>query len=426
MSDDLAPRAAALDLLIAALDRRTGLEEAMAGPAFGRLSPLDRSFARALAMATLRRLGSLDRVLQGKLKKAPPDIVIHILRLGAAQLLHMDTPDFAAVDTSVRLVEQRAKPFKALVNGVLRGLARDRETGELPVLAPDTDVPPWLYSRWRATYGEEAPAVAAALQVEPPTDLTLRDGAEAAALAAELDAEILPSGSLRVRRGGSVAEWPGFEEGRWWVQDAAAALPVRLLKLQPGETALDLCAAPGGKTLQMAAAGAQVTALDRSAPRLQRLTANLARTGLKAEVATAPADRWTDRRRFRAVLLDAPCSSTGTFRRNPEVLWGATPPEIAKLGAVQSRLLDAAADRTAVGGRLVYCVCSLEPEEGEGQVAAFLTRRPDFALDAVEPGEAGAPLEAAREGGLRLMPSMWAERGGMDGFYAARLVRVAE
>jgi 16S rRNA (cytosine967-C5)-methyltransferase len=421
--NDLAPRAAALDALAAALDRRNGLDEALSGPAFGRLSPLDRGFARALVMATLRRLGSLDALLQPKLRKAPPDAVIHILRLGAAELLLLDTPDHAAVDSAVRLVEQRVRPFKALVNGVLRGLARDRAAPGWSEPPPERDVPPWLFSRWRAAYGEEAVAIAAALRSEPPTDLTLREPSEAADLAEALEAEVLPSGSLRTRRGGSVAEWPGFGEGRWWVQDAAAALPARLLAVRPGETVLDLCAAPGGKTLQLAAAGGAVTALDRSEPRLRRLRENLTRTGLGAEVVAAPAETWADPRRFKAVLLDAPCSSTGTFRRNPDVLWAISPTDVSKLAGVQSRLLDAAADRTQPGGRLIYCVCSLEPEEGEGQVAAFLSRRPDFRLQPVEVGEAGSPKEAARDGALRLLPSMWAERGGMDGFYAARLVR---
>lgn len=391
----------------------------MATAAFARLSGLDRSFARALAMATLRRLGTIDRALQARVRKPPPDVIVNVLRLGAAQLLLMDVPDHAAVDTSVRLAEQKAKPFKGLVNAVLRGLARERPA-EPP---PDVDVPAWLLSRWRAAYGEEASAIAAALRSEPPTDLSLRDAADAPALAEALEAEILPTSALRVRRGGSVTEWPGFAEGRWWVQDAAAALPVRLLAPRAGETALDLCAAPGGKTLQLAAAGAHVVAVDRSDARLNRLRENLARTGLAAEAVAAAAEDWDDPRRFDAVLLDAPCTSTGTFRRNPEVLWGTRPGEIAKLAAVQSRLLDAAAVRVGEGGRLVYCVCSLEPEEGEGQVAAFLTRRPDFRLDPVAPGEAGSPAEAARSGALRLLPSIWAECGGIDGFYAARLVR---
>ena len=423
MSVALEPRAAALGALGEALSRRGGLETALAGPAFAALSPLDRSFARALVMATLRRLGSIDALLAPRLRKAPPDVVMDVLRLGAAELLVLATPDHAAVDSAVRLTETRAQPFKALVNAVLRGLARERAEAGWREPPPETDIPSWLLSRWRAAYGEDAIAAAAALRVEPPTDLTPRDPADAETLAAELEGAVLPGGTVRVRRGGAVGDWPGFAEGRWWVQDAAAALPARLLEARAGETVLDLCAAPGGKALQLAAAGAVVTALDRSEPRLRRLRENLARTGLDAESVAAPGERWDDARAFDAVLLDAPCTSTGTFRRNPDVLWTTRPPEIAKLAAVQSRLLDAAAERVAPGGRLVYCVCSLEPEEGEAQVAAFLARRPDFRLHPADSAQVGAPPEAARDGALRLLPSMRAEEGGLDGFYAARLDR---
>ena len=208
---------------------------------------------------------------------------------------------------------------------------------------------------------------------EPATDLSLRDPADA--LVEPLKAEPLEGGSLRVAHGGDITAWAGYVEGQWWVQDAAAAIPARLLAVRPGETAIDLCAAPGGKTLQLAAAGAAVTALDRSASRLRRVTQSLERIDLKAEVVCAESESWPDERLFDAVLLDAPCSATGTFRRHPDVLWGTKPGDIAKLSAVQSRMLDAAAGRVKPGGRMVYCVCSLEREEGEDQVAAFLKRR---------------------------------------------------
>ena len=264
------------------------------------------------------------------------------------------------------------QPFKGLVNAVLRGLLREPP----PAPEPEAYAPPWLYARWRAAYGAEAAdAIAARIAKEPDTDLTLRDPREAPALAEALDARVLPGGTLRTGKRGDLSDWPGFAEGRWWVQDAAAAIPARLLDLKPGETTLDLCAAPGGKTLQLASAGASVTAVDRSATRLKRLSENLARMGLTAEVVVADAAAWSDKRSFDAVLLDAPCSATGTFRRHPDVLWAAKPSDIAKLAAVQTALLDAAADRVKPGGRLVYCVCSLEPEEGEAQAAAFLARR---------------------------------------------------
>jgi 16S rRNA (cytosine967-C5)-methyltransferase len=221
-----------------------------------------------------------------------------------------------------------------------------------------------------------------------------------------------------------VALWPGYAEGRWWVQDAAAAVPARLAACVPGETALDLCAAPGGKTLQLAAAGADVVAVDRSAPRLARLSENLARTGLAAEIACADAAAWSDARLFDAVILDAPCSATGTFRRHPDVLWNARPGDIAPLAAAQARLLKAAADRVKPGGRLIYSVCSLEPEEGEAQARAFLAARPDFALAAPEPGKGGAPAASlAAEGWLRILSCH--ASGGLDGFFIARFRRAS-
>ncbi|MDE2488503.1 MAG: methyltransferase domain-containing protein [Alphaproteobacteria bacterium] len=414
-----AARAAALEILAAALSRRAGLEAALSRAAVTGLDARDRAFARALAMATLRRLGAIDAALQARLAKPPPEPVLNLLRLGAAQLFVLKTPAHAAVDATVGLAP---KPFRALVNAVLRGLQR-----EPPQLDdPERLAPSWLYARWRAAYGEaQARAIAAMIAEEPATDLTPREPARAAALAADLDAEVLPQGTLRTARGGDVAGWPGFVEGAWWVQDASAAVPVRLLAVRSGETALDLCAAPGGKALQLAAAGAHVTAVDRSGARLKRVAENLTRTGLTAEVVEADAATWDDTRVFDAVLLDAPCSATGTFRRHPDVLWVASPKDVASLAAVQARLLDSAARRVTPGGRLVYCVCSLEPEEGEAQVAAFLARTPGFALDAVAPGEGGAPEASLRsDGTLRILPQH--RPGGADGFYIARFRRLPD
>jgi 16S rRNA (cytosine967-C5)-methyltransferase len=414
-------RRAALEVLTAALGRKAGLEAALEGPALGGLSAQDRGFARALAMAALRHLGPIDAALAGRLTREPPEPVRMILRLGAAQLFWLDTPPYAAVNASVALAEadRATRPFKALVNAVLRRLA---EAGP-PADDPAALAPPWLFARWRAAYGEAAArGVAAAIANEPATDLTPRDGADAAALAEALEATPLPGGSLRRAGRGRIEEWPGFAEGRWWVQDAAAAIPARLLAVRAGETALDLCAAPGGKALQLAAAGAQVTALDRSAARLARLSEALARTGLAAEIVAADAEAWADPRSFDAVLLDAPCSSSGTFRRNPDVLWTLSPRDIAQLAGVQTRMLDAAAARVKPGGRLVYCVCSLEPEEGEAQARAFLKRHAEFATAPIAPGEGGAPAASVTpEGWLRLLPHHL--DGGMDGFFVARLAR---
>jgi 16S rRNA (cytosine967-C5)-methyltransferase len=369
-------------------------------------------------MATLRRLGPIDSALQAKVRKPPPDKVVQVLRLGVAQAFVLKTPAHAAVTTSVDLVAQDKglAMFKGLVNAVLRGLLR--EPPELD--DPELLAPSWLYARWRAVYSiEGAREIAAMIAEEPATDLTFKDPTAAAAMAKELEGDVLPGGSLRTFKRGDIATWPGFAEGGWWVQDAAAAIPARLLAVKPGETALDMCAAPGGKTLQLAAAGAQVTAIDRSQPRLKRVSENLARTGLSADIVAADAANWTDRRTFDAILLDAPCSATGTFRRHPDVLWAAKPSDIAGLAAVQSKLLDAAVRRLKPGGRLVYCVCSLETEEGEGQVAAFLSRTPGVTLDPISEGEGGAPVDSLEDDGtLRILPHHMA--GGLDGFYVAR------
>ncbi|HEY2481145.1 MAG TPA: transcription antitermination factor NusB, partial [Caulobacteraceae bacterium] len=337
MDDDPA-RSAALKLLRSALGGRGGLEAGLADSDLARLTPQDRAFARALVMAALRHLGTIDRALDARLKREPPPPVRDLLRLGLAQAYWLDTPDFAAVDTTVALAP---KPLRGLVNAVLRGQLRDGR----PPDEPEWLAPAWLLARWRAAWGEAgARAIAAMIAAEPATDLSLRAGQDPDLIAA-LEAVVLPGGSLRTFRRGDPAAWPRFADGAWWVQDAAAALPARLLDPSQGETVLDLCAAPGGKTFQLAAASAAVTALDRSAARLKRLSENLARLGLPAEIIVADAADWTDGREFDAVLLDAPCSATGTFRRHPDVLWNVRPSDIASLAGAQARLLAAAAGR---------------------------------------------------------------------------------
>lgn len=421
LNDGLPAREAALALLDAALSRRGGLDEAATTNAFRALEPRERAFARALAMAALRRLGPVDRALAAKLSKEPPPRVRNLLRLGATQAFFLDVPAFAAVATSVELAgaNKASRPFKGLVNAVLRGLLRDGAPADDPSIL----VPPWLFARWAGAWGQDdARALAAVVAEEPATDLSVKPGTDLAPLAEALEAEVLPGDTLRTRRRGDVAGWPDFEVGSWWVQDAAAAIPARLLDVKPGETAVDLCAAPGGKTLQLAAAGAKVVAVDRSAARLKRVGENLARMALQAEVVAADASTWEDERTFDAVLLDAPCSATGTFRRHPDVLWAARPGDVASLATVQSALLDSAAKRTAPGGRMVYCVCSLEPEEGEAQIEAFLARHPNFLLAPIAAGEGGAPeASLTPRGTLRLLPHH--REGGQDGFFAARFVR---
>jgi 16S rRNA (cytosine967-C5)-methyltransferase len=346
------------------------------------------------------------------------------MRTALAQTLTLKTPAFAAVSSAVKLAERdpATRPYKALINAVLRGIDRDGTGPTDPV----ANFPDWLTARWRQTYGEAAlQAMARAASLEPPTDLSLKPGTDAEVLAEALEARILAPDTLRTDRRGDLRDWTGFEDGIWWVQDAAAAVPARLLQVRPDHSVLDLCAAPGGKTLQLAATGATVTALDRSDKRLDRLRDNLKRMGLSAEVIASPAEDWTDPRQFDRVLLDAPCSATGTFRRNPEALRATRPADIGNLADVQHRLLDAAAARVAPGGRLVYCTCSLEREEGETQVTAFLRRNEAFRTVPADPAAVGAPVEAlTSEGWLRILPGQWADRGGLDGFFIAALERV--
>ena len=418
-------RLAAGVLLNAALEGRGGLDTALTFREVADLPGPDRAFARAVAMAALRRLGEIDQILDRKLQKAPPLAVRTILRVALAQTLVLETPAFAAVSTAVKLAEREVKtrPYKNLVNAVLRGIEREGPG----LTTAESNLPEWLAARWRATYGEATlTGLALAAREEPATDLSLKPEVDAAAVAEALDGEVMAGDTVRTGRRGDLLTWPGFEDGVWWVQDAAAAVPVRLLAPTTGESIVDFCAAPGGKTLQIAASGASVVALDRSDKRLDRLRANLARTGLSAEVVAVPAEDWDDPRTFDAVLLDAPCTATGTFRRNPEVLRATKPADVAKLADVQHRLLDAAAERVKPGGRLVYCVCSLEREEGETQIIAFLRRNPAFRTAPAHPAVVGAPSEALTpEGWLRILPSMWAEKGGLDGFFIARLDRIA-
>jgi len=421
--DDLAARRAAITLLEAALERRAGLDEAATSNAMRGLDSRDRAFARALTLACLRRLGAVDRLLAPRLNREPPARVRNLLRLGVTQLFWFDTPDHAAVSTSVALADRdkATRSFKGLVNAVLRGLLRDGP----PADDPEALAPPWLLARWQAAFGlDTARLIAAEIAAEPATDLSLKQPGDLEALSAALEGEALAGGTLRVAQRGDPSLWPGFSEGQWWVQDAAAAIPARMLAPCQGQTTLDLCAAPGGKTLQLAAAGAAVTAVDRSAERLKRVAENLLRMGLEAQVIAADAITWSDSRSFDAILLDAPCSATGTFRRHPDVLWAARPGDIASLSAVQARLLDSAARRLAPGGRLVYCVCSLEPEEGEQQIAGFLARHGDFETRPAEPDACGAPAASLTpEGWLRLLPHQ--REGGQDGFFAACLQRKA-
>jgi len=433
---NVSARAIALDLMARVLEQKRPLEEAFERhPDLSKLENRDRQFVRALTTATLRHLKRIDTIL-GTLLERPLPVkagAIHdVLRLGLAQLLILGTPAHAAVDSMVQLTAGLggAAGYKGLVNAVLRRVAG--EGTKLLELAPPgrASLPGWLWESWSRAYGEEtATQIAASLLDEPPLDFTVKRAAEAAQWAEALHATVLPGGTLRraphdSERPQRLDEAPGFAEGAWWVQDFAAALPVKLLGDVFDRRVLDLCAAPGGKTAQLAAAGAKVTALDRSQDRLQRLKQNLDRLGLIAECEAADATLWNAEGDFDAVLLDAPCSSTGTLRRHPDVAWLKHPRDIVKLAAAQDRLIDAALRLTRPGGTVLYCVCSLQPEEGPERVAAALARHPDLRRAPLSEAEVFGLRELLTpEGDLRTLPCHLAEQGGMDGFYAARLVK---
>jgi len=408
-------RDTAFALLTAVLDRHRPLEESL--DALPAMEARDRSAGHRLAAGVLRRLGSLDAVLEPYLAKAPPPGVRNVLRIGAAGILFLDTPAHAAVGTAVALAKARGlAPFAGLVNAVLRRVATAGEAALEGLDGPRLDTPAWLWAAW----GADARAIAEAHQVEAPLDLSLLPGATAPEGGLRL-----PTGSWRYPAGTRVTELAGFPEGTFWVQDAAAALPAHLLGATPGMNVADLCAAPGGKTAQLAAAGAAVTAVERDPSRFARLRENLTRLHLAAKLITADAATWRTDDVFEAVLLDAPCSATGTIRRHPDVPHLKRAADLRALTAQQDALLDAACALLRPGGRLVYSVCSLQPEEGHDRVAAALQRLP-LRVDPVAPGEVPGLAESLTpEDFVQTTPALWPELGGLDGFFVARLVRAA-
>ena len=428
MSPASTARQVALDLLGAVLGRERPLDEVIDdNPAMAQLSLRDRAFARLLVATVLRRLGQIDALIAACLANPLPQRAagVHdILRLGIAQLLFLHTPPHAAVATSVDLAQGRGYlAHKGLVNAVLRRLSVEGPDRIATQDAALLNTPAWLWESWTGCYGAEAArAIATAHLREAPLDLTERTNA--GGWCEKLGATRLPTGTLRRVGGGAVASLPGYAEGAWWVQDAAAALPARLLGDVAGLSVIDLCAAPGGKTAQLADAGAFVTAVDRSSRRLERLVANLQRLSLPVAAVAADGVTWRPERPPDAVLLDAPCTATGAIRRHPDVPHLKRPADVARLAVIQERLLRAAVDMLRPGGVLVYCTCSLEPEEGPGQIEALLKsgapveRRPLSAAEFAIPSEWITP-----EGDLRTLPFHLAEYDGLDGFYAARLAK---
>lgn len=429
----LGVRKAAARLLAAVVDAKTSLDGLTDNdhghPQYLALDMRDRALLRAILGSALRHRNTIEALLARRLDRPLPTnarSLSHILHVAAAQMLFLDVPDSVAVDLAVESArsDPRTQRFAGLVNAVLRALGRVKERALPAALAQTDDAPDWFRQRLVAAYGpEKAAAIAAMHRIEPPVDLTVK--ADPARWAETLGGVVLPTGSARLPRlPGPVAEMPGFAEGEWWVQDAAAALPARMLGDVRGLRVADLCAAPGGKTAQLAAAGARVTAVDASRNRLQRLKANLERLRLSVDIVEADFTQWKPAERFDAILLDAPCSSTGTVRRHPDVPWTKSLADIEKLAAVQRRLLDAACRLVKPGGRIVFSNCSLDPLEGEDLVDRFVAET-DVAIEPLQLGEIdGADTFITATGALRTTPAdlvlSTPALSGLDGFFAAR------
>jgi 16S rRNA (cytosine967-C5)-methyltransferase len=426
----LASRQAAVAILSQVLRRKRPLDQAAAEILAGSsLAPRDWGFARAIAAASLRRFGQLEALIRAFVPKTPPPHkagpTLEILIAGAAELLFLNVPAHAAVDAANRLAQSdlKAVHFKALINAVLRRVAAEGPSLLAQQDAAALNAPDWLFERWIANYGEaQARLVAEAHLAIPPLDLTLQ-ALDAPYTDFNAALRLVP-GRVRLKDAGKIENLPGFQDGRWWVQDFAASLPAMLFGDVAGRTVIDLCAAPGGKTLQLASVGARVTAVDAVSERLALIADNLARTKLSADLIAADARDWRPEAASPFVLLDAPCTATGTIRRHPDLPWLKTAADLVSAESLQSELLDAAGDMTAAGGILVYAVCSLEPEEGVEQIDSFLRRRSDFARSELSPSEAFDRTFITPKGDLATLPFYWAEKGGMDGFYAARLKRL--
>ncbi len=412
-----ASRRAAMRLLDAVLRRGEPLEQALTAATRGVHGP-DRGLAHAIAAEVLRRLPDLDALIDSVTDRALPDDAKArtALRIALVQALVLGTPPHAAISTVLPLVD--GGPRK-LVHGVFGTIMRSGVLlPELPALPAPVEL------RWDAAWGEAmVDAAARAIAAPPLLDITLADPAATDAWRETLGGTSLAPGHLRVAEHGPVPEMPGFAEGAWWVQDVAASIPARLLGAGEGRQVLDLCAAPGGKTLQLAAAGWRVGAVDASPQRIKRLRENLYRARQKAEVVVADVRRWTPPEPADAILLDAPCSATGIFRRHPDVLHRVRPSIVAEMAVLQAELLARAADWVKPGGTLVYASCSLEPAEGERQVETLLAARPDYAIAPPDASLLPAGVPVAAQGWVRTLPGMIADEGGCDGFFIARLTR---
>jgi 16S rRNA (cytosine967-C5)-methyltransferase len=421
-------RTAAQSILGEVLRKRRPLDDAVdAVLGTAGLDPRDAGFARAIATETLRRFGQLQALLHAFVSKMPPQhragSAHEILLAGACELLFLQIAPHAAVDAANELAarDDKAVHFKPLINAVMRRVAREGQTVIAAQDAQRLNTPDWLWSRWCDAHGGgTVRAIANAHLAMPPLDIHAKN-----ASCGVPEGASLPGGLVRLTNAGRVEDLPGFSTGEWWVQDFAASLPARLLGDVSGKTVIDLCAAPGGKCAQLAASGAQVIAVERDPSRMRRLRENLARLGLRAELIENDLRDYAPAERAPFVLLDAPCSATGTIRRHPDLPWVKSAADVNTCADAASELLDAAADMVADEGVLAFAVCSLEPEEGVEQVAAFLERHSEFQRDPILPADLFGMAELIQNGDLRTLPCHLADKGGMDGFYAARLRRSA-
>ncbi len=431
--DILEARKIALDMLCNVLDRKNALDVTLdSSSEFANMEQRERAFTRMLLTTTLRRLGQIDDLInsaQNRPDSLRTPMLRNILRLGVTQLFFMVVPDHASVDTSVRLAEQAGMAKqKGFVNAILRKLIRDGKARINNQDAGRLNTPEWLLKIWIEDYGlNKAAKIAQANMNIAPLDISVKDISERAYWGNALQAYELSTGTLRRAHGGTIRDMEGFESGKWWVQDAAAAIPATLFGDIDGQHVIDMCAAPGGKTLQLAAMGANVTAIDRSATRLKRLEENLMRMDLKDRVNIDISDAaiWKPSEPAQRILLDAPCSATGTIRRHPDTGYLKSPKDIERLASIQEKLLSHAGEMLNIGGLLIYCTCSLQKDEGERQIEHFLGSNPNFERIIIKPQEIGGYEQLINDNGdLRAMPYNLSEQGGLDGFFVSRLRRV--
>lgn len=419
-------RLCALSTLVHTLDRGKNLDSAWQQDRyFATLNPSDRAFAQMLAKTTLRRLGQIDALLGQFLERPLTDKlsrIMHTLRLGVTQLIWLETPPHAAVHSAVEMTKQlQLEKYSGLVNAVLKKVAQEGAAVIAGQDAARLNTPEWLWKSWEKAYGSEVTRQIAETHLkEPPIDISVKS--DPAYWAEQLKGTVLPLGSVRLRDTRNIIHLKGFSEGAWWVQDMAATIPARLLGDVHDKRVIDLCAAPGGKTAQLAMAGAKVSAVDMSKERIAMLKTNVHRLQLQAEYVTTDASKWLPSFSPDAILLDAPCSATGTLRRHPDVAWHRKPEDLGRLVKIQATLLRHALDMLKPGGTLVYSVCSLQPEECEQQISVLLAERSNVALMRVDPAALGGLKECITpRGEVRTLPCHLAELDGMDGFYAAVL-----